>query len=287
MPLQTKDLTLTYSAAAKNGKGPSSAVLTGASIEIERGEVFVLQGPNGSGKSTLMKALARQLRPTSGIVTLDGLDIWQMGIQQFAQKIAYVPQTLRAPPSMTVRELVALGRSPHQKLFQLSLSDKDKDMVQAALTRCAVEGLQDKLVAELSCGERQRTVIAMALSQGPDYLLLDEPTASLDFRYQLELISLLGQLKGEGLGIGLILHDLNIAAQLADKVALLASETGSPSAIIAQGKIEDVFARETLKRVFSVDIEILRGGGKNIYLPTRLEGIAVALDEDRRSGAKV
>jgi iron complex transport system ATP-binding protein len=194
-----------------------------------------------------------------------------MAVQQFAQKIAYVPQTLRAPQSMTVHELVAMGRSPHQRLFQLSLSDKDKDLVLAALKRCGVERLKDKLVAEISGGERQRTVIAMALAQGPDYLLLDEPTASLDFRYQLELIDLLGQLKEEGLGIGLILHDLNIASQLADKVALLAAEDGSPSRIIAQGKVGDVFARETLRRVFAVDIEVLSGGGKNIYLPTRLK----------------
>jgi iron complex transport system ATP-binding protein len=269
MTLQTKDLTLSYSAPPKKGLGASTAVLAGASIEIARGAVLVLQGPNGSGKSTLMKALARQLRPTAGLVTLDGQDIWLMNVQEFARKIAYVPQTMRAPQSMTVHELVALGRSPHQKLFQLSLSDKDKDLVQAALTRCGMDRLQNKLVAELSGGERQRTVIAMALTQGPDYLLLDEPTASLDFRYQLELIDLLSQLKEEGLGIGLILHDLNIASQLADNVVLLAGQAGSPSGIIAQGKIADVFATETLKRVFSVDIEVLSGGGKNIYLPTR------------------
>jgi iron complex transport system ATP-binding protein len=271
MPLQTIDLTLAYSSAAKMGAGTWVPVLAGVTIEIARGEVLVLHGPNGSGKSTLIKALARQLRPSSGAITLDGQNIWQMGVQQFAQKIAYVPQTLRAPQAMTVHELVALGRSPHQKLFQLALSDKDKELVQSSLKRCGVDNLQDKLVNELSGGERQRTVIAMALTQGPDYLLLDEPTASLDFRYQLELIDLLAQLKKEGLGIGLILHDLNIASQLADKVALLAAEPGSASGIIAQGSISEVFAGETLKRVFAVDIEVLSGSGKDVYLPTRLK----------------
>jgi iron complex transport system ATP-binding protein len=268
MALQTQDLTLSYSPAAKSA---GAEVLIGANIEILPGEVLVLQGPNGSGKSTLMKALARQLRPRAGQVNLDGVDIWQMNVQQFARKIAYVPQTLRAPQAMTVIELVSLGRAPHQKIFQLSLSDKDSALVQSALVRCGVEGLQDKLVGELSGGEKQRTVIAMALTQEPQYLLLDEPTASLDFRYQLELIDLLAQLKTEGLGIAMILHDLNIASQLADKVALLAGENGSPSGIVAQGTIEEVFSRETLRRVFAVEIEMLSGAGKQIYLPTRLK----------------
>jgi iron complex transport system ATP-binding protein len=249
MALQTQDLTLSYSPAAKSA---GAEVLIGANIEILPGEVLVLQGPNGSGKSTLMKALARQLRPRAGQVNLDGVDIWQMNVQQFARKIAYVPQTLRAPQAMTVIELVSLGRAPHQKIFQLSLSDKDSALVQSALVRCGVEGLQDKLVGELSGGEKQRTVIAMALTQEPQYLLLDEPTASLDFRYQLELIDLL-------------------ASQLADKVALLAGENGSPSGIVAQGTIEEVFSRETLRRVFAVEIEMLSGADKQIYLPTRLK----------------
>jgi len=270
MTLQTTDLTLSYSAKKQNGPGADQAVVTGANIKIERGEVLVLQGPNGSGKSTLMKALARQLRPVQGSVTLDGQNIWQQNVQEFAKKIAYVPQSLSAPNSMTVLELVALGRSPHQKLFQLALSTNDNELVQVALRRCGVDNLQHKLVAQLSGGERQRTVIAMALTQGPDFLLLDEPTASLDFRYQLELVDLLAELKEEGLGIGLILHDLNIAAQLADKVALIVAEPGCPSHIIAQGTVAEVFARETLKRVFAVDIEVLKGTNKNIYVPTRL-----------------
>jgi len=274
MTLACNNLTLAY--CSKKNHSPTP-VLTAVDLAIERGQVLVLQGPNGSGKSTLMKAMARQLRPQAGTVTLDGRDIWQMDVQTFAQKVAYVPQTLTAPQFMTVHELVALGRSPHQKLFQLSLTDNDRSLITAAMSRCGVDDLQDKLVSQLSGGERQRTVIAMALTQGPDYLLLDEPTASLDFRYQLELIDLLGQLKDDGLGIGLILHDLNIAAQLADKIALIAAEENSNnggskvSRIVAQGTVEAVLEREILQRVFAVDIEILKGVGKDVYLPTRLK----------------
>jgi len=275
MTLACNNLTLSYLQDAL-----ALPVIAGADLKIERGQVLVLQGPNGSGKSTLMKAMARQLRPVAGTVSLDGNDIWQMDVQSFARKIAYVPQTLTAPQFMTVYELVALGRSPHQKLFQLSLTDHDRALIQSALARCGVEDLQHKLVSQLSGGERQRTVIAMALTQGPDYLLLDEPTASLDFRYQLELVDLLGQLKKDGLGIGLILHDLNIAAQLADRIALIAPACKSDgdqasatktSRIVAQGTVQEVLERETLQRVFSVDIEILKGVGKDVYLPTRLK----------------
>jgi len=269
MVLEAENLTLAY---GNTGAPPlAQPVLVNASLKIERGQVLVLQGPNGSGKSTLIKALARQLRPTQGAVKLDGLDIWQMKVQEFARKIAYVPQTLSAPQSMTVFDLVSLGRSPHQKLFQIALSSHDRAITEAALKRCGVDDLQNKLVAELSGGERQRTVIAMALTQDPDYLLLDEPTASLDFRYQLELIDLLGQLKTNGLGIGLILHDLNIAAQLADNIALLAKEESAPSQIMAQGPVSEVFARDTLRRVFAVDIEVLSGATRSVYMPIPLD----------------
>jgi iron complex transport system ATP-binding protein len=303
MTLEAKDLTLSYGAALSPGqdKGQDKSqdkaasrskardVLVGANLILERGQILVLQGPNGSGKSTLMKALARQLRPHSGQVLLDGESIWDLAVQKFARKIAYVPQTLSAPPAMTVAELVSLGRSPHQKLFQLSLSEADQFIVEEALKHCGVDKLKDKLLSELSGGERQRTIIAMALSQRPDYLLLDEPTASLDFRYQLELVDLLESLKAKGMGIALILHDLNIAARLADKIALIASpyDSGSeandpsgiksnpvqPSRIVAQGTAAEVFARETLRQVFAVDIEVYSSncGGRELYLPAKLK----------------
>ncbi|MBU6450346.1 MAG: ABC transporter ATP-binding protein [Cyanobacteria bacterium REEB67] len=268
MSLEAKNLTLSYASTSSRRGKTEIDVLVDANLVVERGQILALQGPNGAGKSTLMKALARHLKPKHGQVLLDGKNIWDLPVQHFARKIAYVPQTLSAPPAMTVRELVSLGRSPHQKIFQLSATANDQAIVDEALKHCGVDMLRDKLLSELSGGERQRTVIAMALSQGPDYLLLDEPTASLDFRYQLELVELLDSLRAKGVGIALILHDLNIAARLADRIALIAS-----SRIIAQGAIEDVFCRETLRSVFAVDIEVYssNSGGREVYLPARLK----------------
>jgi iron complex transport system ATP-binding protein len=268
MALEAKNITLSYVGTARSGGKARQDVLVDASLVLERGQILALQGPNGAGKSTLMKALARHLKPRLGEVLLDGKNIWELPVQQFARKIAYVPQTLNAPPAMTVSELVSLGRSPHQKRFQLSPSESDRVIVDEALEHCGVTSLKDKLLSELSGGERQRTIIAMALCQGPDYLLLDEPTASLDFRYQIELVELLDSLRAKGVGIALILHDLNIAARLADKIALIAS-----SQIIAQGTIADVFSRETLRSVFAVDVEVYgsTSGGRELYLPTKLK----------------
>jgi iron complex transport system ATP-binding protein len=267
MTLAAKNLSITYGGKSK------SLVVQDINLSIEAGEILVLQGPNGAGKSTIVKAFARHLKPCQGEVAIDGKDIWQMAVHEFAKLVAYVPQTLNTPPAMTVRDLVGLGRAPHQKIFQISQSESDEAIIEAALARCELSKLAGKFLSELSGGERQRTIIAMAICQKPKYLLLDEPTASLDYRHQLELTDLLLSLKEEGLGIALILHDLNLAAGLSAKIALLGGGESQPSTIVACGDRAHVFARETLQKVFAVDVDIypsLTAGGADLYIPKKL-----------------
>ena len=267
MALSAKNLSITY------GGTKNALIVAGIDLTIEAGSILVLQGPNGAGKSTIMKALARQLKPIGGAILLEEKEIWKMPVQEFARQVAYVPQSLSTPPSMTVRELVGLGRAPHQKIFQISQSESDEAIIDQALERCKLKDFAHKLLSELSGGERQRTIIAMALCQKPKYLLLDEPTASLDYRHQLELTDLMAGLKEEGLGIALILHDLNLAAGLGAKIALLSAEENKPASIVACGERSQVFARETLQKVFAVDVDIYPSqvdGGPALYVPKKL-----------------
>jgi iron complex transport system ATP-binding protein len=246
-------------------------IIEGVDVELQSGEILVLVGPNGAGKSTLVKALARQLQPLSGTVALNGKDVWQMTPAQFASAVAYVPQALEPAQQMTVEEIVMLGRNPHQPWWQWYGDEKDREAVEKALRATEMLSLRKKYLAELSGGERQRATFATALAQEPSFMLLDEPTSHLDFRHQLELLALLKQMKGQGIGCLIVLHDLNMIARLADRVVLLHGQRNTPDSIAAAGAPDMVLSRENLDRVFAVDVHIFKDpqSGELVYNPTR------------------
>jgi iron complex transport system ATP-binding protein len=232
----------------------NSAVLEDISIELKPGEIVAIGGPNGVGKSTLIKTMARQLKPIRGSVTLAGRSIWQYAAKEFAQLLAYVPQTFDGNLELTVEELLLLGRNPHQSWWQWTASSKDLEVVQHALTIAQLNELSSKLLGQLSGGERQRAAVATALVQEPTFLLLDEPTSNLDFKHQRELIDLLVQLRGRGLGVLIILHDLNMMAKLADRVMLMQKSANGRGQISVIGPVADVLTRENLLKVFETEI---------------------------------
>lgn len=218
----------------------------------------MLCGPNGAGKSTLLKTIANQLKALSGEIRIDGLDQIELNRREIAKRLAFVPQFIETRRSLSVEEWVSLGRNPHQQWWSWASSAEDRKKIEEALSRTDCLGLRDKMLDALSGGERQRVLIATALAQEPAYILLDEPTAHLDFRHQLELLDLLKQLRLEGLGILLVLHDLNLSARIADEIILLKKRTGeATSEIRACGKVETVLAPEILKDVYGVEMEIL------------------------------
>lgn len=226
-------------------------IVDSLNLETPTGQITALIGPNGCGKSTLLRGLARLLKPKQGSVLLDGRAIHALPTKQLAKELGILPQAPTAPEGITVRELVAQGRYPHQDWFQ-QWSQADEDALQKALTLTTLNHLAERAVDTLSGGQRQRAWIAMALAQETDILLLDEPTTYLDLAHQLEVLELLVKLNQEGKTIIMVLHDLNHAAHYADHlVALVAGR------VVAQGPAEEVITEQIVRNVFQVESQVI------------------------------
>jgi iron complex transport system ATP-binding protein len=228
----------------------SRTVVRQVSFSVQQGEWLSIVGPNGSGKSTVLRLLSRVLIPQAGRVYLDGRDLHtQLTPQQVARQLALLPQQPRIPAGLTVRQLVSLGRSPHQPWWAWQLMRADWQRVEWALEQTGLGSLALRRVETLSGGERQRAFLALALAQEPQVLLLDEPTTFLDLRHQLELLELLRRLQQEqGLTVITVLHDLNLAIRYSRRVALLGSgqlqALGSPQAVLTPSRVQEVFGLE-------------------------------------------
>lgn len=234
-----------------------NVVVQDVTITVETGKTLVILGPNGSGKSTILKTIARQIAPLKGTVSLNSSDIWTLPAAAFAQLVAYVPQNNDPEIQLTVEEYVSLGRSPHQKWWQWQQTEIDKEVVKKALADTGLSELRARLVSELSGGERQRTAIAMALAQRPSFLLLDEPTAHLDFKHQADLMYLLhslqrGQTSDQKPGLIVVLHDLSAAAYLADDILLLKKSATESTEIAAYAPAKEVLQESILEGAFGV-----------------------------------
>lgn len=231
-------------------------VVTVPHLAFDAGEFVVIVGPNGSGKSTLLRGLARALRPTRGVVLLDGHAIAKLKPKEVARRLALLPQAPTAPPDITVEELVWRGRHPHLGLLGIA-SRADREAVEWALHVTDLEHFRHRLVGQLSGGERQRVWIAMALAQQPGVLLLDEPTTYLDIGHQLEVLSLLERLNEEhGLTLVIVLQDLNQAARFGRR--LLVMHNGE---IVADGPPSEVLTTQLLRDVFGVEGDVVRRDG--------------------------
>jgi iron complex transport system ATP-binding protein len=221
-------------------------------MNIPHGKITSIIGPNGCGKSTVLKAVGRILKPKTGLVYLSGDDIRKLSTKEIAKKMAILPQTPTAPSGLTVSELVAYGRFPHQKGFG-KLMPEDKKIIQWALKVTKLTEFEHREVDTLSGGQRQRVWIAMALAQQTDLILLDEPTTYLDLAHQMEVLKLLYDLnRRQGCTIAMVLHDLNLAARFSDYIIAIRS-----GKIIKHGTPEEVMTPEVLKEAFSIDAEIV------------------------------
>jgi iron complex transport system ATP-binding protein len=222
-------------------------------LDLQPGEWLSLVGANGSGKSTFLRLLSRVLAPTQGNVLLDGQVIHQQPAKQIAQQLALLPQQQTIPEGLTVEQLVALGRTPHQAWWQWELSVADRTKVDEAITQTQLEKYRDRPIEELSGGERQRAFLALALAQEPRILLLDEPTTYLDVHYQLDLLELLRHLnRTQNLTIVTVLHELNLAMRYSDRIALL--KEGYLSAV---GPVTEVITPDRLAEVFGIEAVLL------------------------------
>lgn len=231
--------------------GPDAPpALSEFSLGLCAGEFIGVIGPNGSGKSTLVRALSRTLRPSAGTVLIGEADLYaDLKARDAAQQIGVVPQDTSVTLDFTVREVVRMGRAPHLPRSPFAGETwEDEQIVTASLLTAGVAEFADRTITTLSGGERQRVLLARALAQQPEVLLLDEPTAHLDLRHQNELLILAGELAlGAGKAVLAVLHDLNLAAAHCDKLVLL-----SDGHIAAQGTPAEVLTGEILLRVYGV-----------------------------------
>lgn len=240
--LQADDVTLRYDRRLVSAE---------LSVAIPEGSFTVIIGPNACGKSTLLRALSRLLAPSAGRVVLDGRSIGEFPAKEVARRLGLLPQSSVAPDAITVADLVARGRYPHQS-FLRQWSEADEKAVAAALEATHMTDLSDRLMDELSGGQRQRAWIAMVLAQETPILLLDEPTTFLDIAHQIELLDLLADLHRQGRTVVAVLHDLNHACRYASH--LIAMKDG---AIVAEGKAVEIVTEELVETVFGLPSVII------------------------------
>ncbi len=234
--LRAENLTLAYDDAV---------VARELGVSVPDGSFTVIVGPNACGKSTLLKALARMLKPDAGAVYLDGQVITSYRSREVARRLGLLPQSSIAPSGITVGDLVARGRYPHQRLLR-QWSSQDEAVVVEAMRRTGVAELANRLVDELSGGQRQRVWLAMVLAQQTPILLLDEPTTFLDIAHQIEVLELCADLNADGRTLVAVLHDLNQACRYATNLIVLApggrvAAQGDPCEIVTAELVADVF----------------------------------------------
>jgi cobalamin transport system ATP-binding protein len=243
MMLTVENLSVSY--------GPRR-VLHDVSLEVTAGQVLALIGPNGAGKSTLVRAASGVIPVEKGSLRADGQDLLALSPMRRARHLAVVPQAVTLPPAFTAWETVLLGRTPYLN-FLGQVSARDEEIARSALERVDALNLAERRVGELSGGEQQRVLLARALAQSTPILLMDEPTSHLDLQHQVALMEMASSLAhSDGLSVLVALHDLNLAARYADRLALLVS-----GRIAAQGSASHVLTPQAIALAYGLQVEVL------------------------------
>ncbi len=254
--------------ALRVGYGPGPDILHDVEVVIPEGELTVIVGPNACGKSTLLGALARMLPARAGQVLLDGRLIGALPTKAVARTLGLLPQGPTAPDGITVSDLVARGRYPHQNLLR-QWSPADEQAVVDALLAANVADLADRNVDELSGGQRQRVWIAMVLAQQTPILLLDEPTTYLDIAHQVEVLNLARSLQRSGRTVVLVLHDLHLAFRYATHLIVM-----HDGRIVAQGAVNEIVTAELVEQVYDLPCRLIEDpvSGRPIVVPLDTAG---------------
>ena len=240
----------------------STRALRDVSLEVGRGEWVALIGPNGAGKTTALRAIAG-LVPYAGALALGGREVRDLGRRRLARLVALVPQLPDRPPELTVGEYVLLGRTPHLG-YLAAERPADRRAAARALERLELVRFTDRLLGSLSGGELQRAVLARALAQEAELLLLDEPTSALDLGRQQQALELVHELREDGLTIVCTMHDLTLAGQYAERLVLL-----DQGEVVADGVPADVLSPENVELFYGASVRVVEEDGHVYVLPQR------------------
>ena len=240
----------------------NNIVVRNINLSVYPGEWLGLIGPNGSGKSTLVKGIMGIIKSFKGNIYLKDEDIKLFKKKRIAQTISFLPQQLNSNLMITVKELVALGRSPYKEFWEFDLNKIDQEKINESLNLVDMYDLKDKLISQISGGQIQRAYLALALAQEPEILILDEPTNALDLKYQLKFLEIVKKLQVKSnISIITILHDLNLASRYSDKIIAL---KGGKS--IGYGSCNEIINEKFIKEIFDIDVLVSDTPyGKQIY----------------------
>ncbi len=228
-------------------------IINGVSLDLRAGEVLVLLGANGAGKTTLLRLIARHLKLKSGTMLLDECDLSKLSRRNLAQQIALMPQHENQTSTLTVLDVVSLGRMPHCGWWA-PLSNADQSRVEDAITATGLSSFRHRSIQELSGGEWRRMILARAIAQDASVLLLDEPIAGLDLKYQYEVLDQVRKLTKQNRLVSVVtLHDMNMAAMFADRVAIL-----HDGKLLAIGKAEEVITSPLIRQAFDVEVSVMK-----------------------------
>jgi iron complex transport system ATP-binding protein len=256
--------------------GATAAAVAGADLGVTRGELVGIVGPNGSGKTTLLRLLLGALAPTAGRVLAFGRPAASWRRRELARRVAVVVQREEPVFPLRVRDAVMLGRYPHIGPFR-PLGPHDRAVVAEALAQADAADLADRWIATLSGGEWQRVRVARALAQQPEVLVLDEPTANLDLRHEMEVFELVAELvRDRGLAGVLVSHHVNLVARFVDRVVVLAR-----GGVVAAGPPAEALTGEVVERVFEWPVDVLDWRGTPQFVPIRRPDATTHQREER------
>lgn len=229
----------------------NTTIIEEMNLKLPKGKISIIIGGNGCGKSTLLKTIARINKPKRGDIFINNKDIRKIKEKDIAKEVAFLPQGPVCPSGLTVRELVAYGRFPHQKMIG-GLNSHDQEMIDWAIEQTGLSEFADREVENLSGGQRQRAWIAMTLAQETEIIMLDEPTTYLDLSYQLEVLEILERLnKEKKITVVIVLHEINNAFRFADNIIGL-----KKGKIVCEGRPIDVINKENLKEIFGIEADL-------------------------------
>ncbi|MDO5516653.1 MAG: ABC transporter ATP-binding protein [Clostridium sp.] len=242
--ISVKNLTVAYE---------KNTIIEEMDLRIPKGKISIIIGANGCGKSTLLKTISRINKPKSGDIFINKKNIKKIKEKDIAKEVAFLPQGPVAPSGLTVREIVAYGRFPHQKMIG-GLNSHDKEVIDWAIRETGLSEFSEREIENLSGGQRQRAWIAMTLAQETEIIMLDEPTTYLDMSYQLEVLEVLQKLNREkNITVVIVLHELNNACRFADNIIGL-----KKGKVICEGKPIDVINKKTLKEIYGIDASLVK-----------------------------